>query len=136
MGAGGRTLDLQAVPRVTFTSPQVAAVGLAPAEARERSLDVEVSRLELRDVPRAVVEHRMDGWVQAVAQRQSARILGVQAVGPNAAELLGEATLAVRLGLTIDDIVDTLHPYLTWVEGFRLAVQAFRIDVSKLSCCA
>ena len=136
VGAGGRLLDLRAVPRVTFTSPQVAAVGVGPREAREQGLDVDVSRLGLEHVPRAIVEHRTQGWVQVVAEKGSGRILGAQAVAPNAAELLGEATVAVRLGLTIEDVTDTLHPYLTWVEGFKLAVQAFRTDVSALSCCA
>ena len=136
VGTGGRTLDLRAVPRVTFTSPQVASVGLGPAEARKRGLEVDVSRLGLEHVPRAIVEHRTEGWVQVVAEKASGRIIGAQAVAPNAAELLGEATVAVRLGLTIQDVTDTLHPYLTWVEGFKLAVQAFQTDVSKLSCCA
>ena len=136
VGAGGRTLDLRAVPRVTFTSPQVAAVGVGPGDARAQGLDVDVSRLGLEHVPRAIVEHRTDGWIQVVAEQGNGRIVGAQAVAPNAAELLGEATVAVRLGLTIDDVTDTLHPYLTWVEGFKLAVQAFRTDVSKLSCCA
>lgn len=135
-GAGGRTLDLRAVPRITFTSPQVASVGLGPGQARDQGLEVQVSRLGLEHVPRAIVEHRTDGWIQVVAEKESGRILGAQAVAPNAAELLGEATVAVRLGLTIRDVTDTLHPYLTWVEGFKLAVQAFETDVSKLSCCA
>lgn len=134
--AGERTLDLRAVPRVTFTSPQVAAVGVSAAEARERGLEVEVGRLGLEHVPRALVEHRTEGWIQVVAERDSGRILGVHAVGPNAAELLGEATLAVRLGLTVEDLTDTLHPYLTWGEGLKLAAQSFRMDVSRLSCCA
>ena len=136
VGKGGRTLDLRVVPRVTFTSPQVASVGVTPAEARERGVEVDVSRLGLEDVPRAIVEHRTEGWVQVVADRKSGEIIGVQAIGPNAGELLGEAALAVRMRLTIDDVVDTLHAYLTWVEGFKLAVQALRVDVSKLSCCA
>ena len=136
LGEGGGKLDLRAVPRVTFTSPQVAAVGLSPSEARANGVEVEVSRLGLEHVPRALVEHRATGWIQVVAEKDSGRIVGVQAIGPNAAELLGEATLAVRLGLTIDQVTETLHPYLTWVEGFKLAVQAFRMDVSKLSCCA
>lgn len=136
VGTGGRTLDLRAVPRVTFTSPQVASVGVGPAQARDQGLEVDVSRLGLEHVPRAIVEHRTEGWVQVVADKESGRILGAQAVAPNAAELLGEAAVAVRLGLTIQDVTDTLHPYLTWVEGFKLAVQAFRTDVSKLSCCA
>lgn len=136
VGTGGRTLDLRAVPRVTFTSPQVASVGIGPAQAREQGIEVDVSRLGLEHVPRAIVELRTAGWIQVVAEKESGRILGAQAVAPNAAELLGEATVAVRLGLTIQDVTDTLHPYLTWVEGFKLTVQAFETDVSKLSCCA
>ena len=136
LGEGGRTLDLRAVPRVTFTSPQVASVGIGRHEALERGLDVDVSRLGLEHVPRALVEHRTDGWIQVVAEKGTGRIVGVQGVGPHAAEMLGEAALAVRLNLTIEQVTDTLHPYLTWVEGFKLAVQGFRTDVSKLSCCA
>lgn len=136
VGSGGRTLDLGAVPRVTFTSPQVATVGLGPDAARSQGLEVDVSRLGLDHVPRAIVEHRTEGWIQVVAEKGSGRIVGAQAVAPYAAELLGEATVAVRLGLTIQDVTETLHPYLTWVEGFKLAVQAFHTDVSKLSCCA
>ncbi|HUF64569.1 MAG TPA: mercury(II) reductase [Gemmatimonadaceae bacterium] len=136
VGEGGRTLDLRTVPRVTFTSPQVASVGIGPGEAHDHGMDVAVSRLGLEHVPRALVEHRTDGWIQVVAEKKTGRIVGVQAVGPHAAELLGEAALVVRLGLTIEQVTDTLHPYLTWVEGFKLAVQAFRMDVSKLSCCA
>lgn len=92
--------------------------------------------MALEHVPRAIVEHRTDGWIEVVAEKGSGRTLGAHAVAPNAAELLGEATVAVRLGLTIQDVTDTLHPYLTWVEGFKLAVQALETDVSKLSCCA
>jgi mercuric reductase len=132
----GRELDLTAVPRVTFTDPQVAAVGVTEAHAAEQGIDVEATRLELGHVPRALVEHRAHGWVKIVAERRSGRILGVHAVAPHAGELLGEATLAVRLGLTLQDIQDTMHPYLTWGEGLKLAAQSFSVDVSKLSCCA
>jgi mercuric reductase len=57
-------------------------------------------------------------------------------VAPNAGEFMGEATLAVRFGLTARDIAGTLHPYLTWGESVKLAAQGFAMDVSKLSCCA
>ena len=133
---GDRELDLRAVPRVTFTDPQMAAVGMTEKEARERGLQVETVRLGLENVPRALVEHRAEGWIKIVAAKETGRILGVHAVAPFAGELLGEATLAVRLGLTTDQLADTFHPYLTWGEGLKLAAQAFRSDVAKLSCCA
>ena len=136
LGEASRAVDLSAVPRVTFTSPQLAAVGLTPNEAEQRGLRVDVRRLDLEHVPRALVEHQAAGWIEIVAEQGTGRILGVHAVAPSAGELLGEATLAVRLGLTISDLADTLHPYLTWVEGLKLAAQTFTTDVSKLSCCA
>ncbi len=133
---GSEELDLRAVPRVVFTSPQLAAVGLNEKEAAAEGLLTEVGTLELPHLPRAAVEHTEAGWVRVVAESGSGRILGLQAVAPNAAELLGSATLAIRKGLTVEDVVETLHPYLTWVEGFKLAAQTVSQDVSKLSCCA
>lgn len=136
MLSGSVELDVSAVPRVTFTSPQVAAVGITAAEAEAAGLAVEATRLALEHVPRALVEHRRDGWVKMVAESGTRRILGVHAIGPNAAELLGEATLAVRKGLTVEDLVETMHPYLTWVEAMKLVAQSFTTDVAQLSCCA
>jgi mercuric reductase len=56
-------------------------------------------------------------------------------VGPRAADVIVEATLAVRVGLTVDDVIDTVHPFLTFSESFKQACQAFRRDTSTMSCC-
>jgi mercuric reductase len=53
-----------------------------------------------------------------------------------AGDVIQEATLAIRFGLTVQDIVETFHPYLTMVEGLKLAALTFKKDVAKLSCCA
>jgi mercuric reductase len=131
-----RELDLRVVPSVTFTSPQVASVGLTEAGARAAGYDVEVSVLEMRDVPRSLVSHDTRGLVKIVADAASGKLLGVHAVAPNAGELMGEAALAIRFGLTAGDVTGTLHPYLTWGEAFKLAVQGLTMEVTKLSCCA
>lgn len=136
LGAADRELDLSAVPRVTFTAPQVATVGRTADEARAAGLDVDARRLDLEHVPRAAVERERGGWIEVVAERGTGRVLGVHAIAPHAGEIVGAAALAVRLGLTLDDITETLHPYLTWIEGLKLAARAFTKDVSKLSCCA
>lgn len=124
------------VPRVMFTDPQIAAVGMTEAEAREAGHSVEVRRLDLENVPRALVEHDTRGFIKVVAEAESGRVLGVHAVAPHAGELMGEAALAIRFGLTVRDLAETLHPYLTWGEGVKLAAQTFTKDVAKLSCCA
>jgi mercuric reductase len=71
-----------------------------------------------------------------VSEAGTDRLLGAHVVAPNAGDVIGEATLAVRFGLTSRDVVSTLHPYLTWGEGLKLAAQTFTKDVAKLSCCA
>jgi mercuric reductase len=131
-----RELDLSAVPNVTFTSPQVGSVGLTEVGAREAGYNVEVSTLAMEHVPRALVSRDTRGLVKIVAEAGSGKLLGVHAVAPNAGEFMGEATLALRFGLTVRDLVGTLHPYLTWVESLKLAAQGFTSDVTKLSCCA
>ncbi len=131
-----RELDLSAVPNVTFTSPQVGSVGLTEANARAAGYNAEVSVIAMEHVPRAIVSRDTRGLVKIVADAGSGKILGIHAVAPNAGEFIGEATLAVRFGLTSRDIAGTLHPYLTWVESVKLAAQGFTSDVTKLSCCA
>ena len=131
-----RELDLSAVPSVTFTSPQVGSVGMTEAGAREAGHHVQVSTLELAHIPRALVSRDTRGLVKIVAESGSGKLLGVHTVGPYAGELMGEATLAVRFGLTTADLTSTLHPYLTWIESLRLTAQGFAMDVSRLSCCA
>ena len=131
-----REFDLSVVPNVTFTSPQVASVGLTESGARDAGYEVNVSVLDMAQVPRALVSHHTTGLVKVVADAESGRILGVHAIAVNAGDFIGEAALAVRFGLTAQDLTGTLHPYLTWGEALKLAAQGFTSDVTKLSCCA
>lgn len=129
-------IDLRAVPRVAFTDPQVAAVGMSEAEARGAGLHIQVTTLPVSAMPRAIVSHRTHGVIKLVAEAGTDRLLGAHMVAANAGDVIGEAALAVRFGLTTRDLVSTLHAYLTWGEGLRLAGQTFTKDVAKLSCCA
>ena len=131
-----RELDLSVVPNVTFTAPQVASVGLTEASARAAGLHVDVSVLNMADVPRALVSYDRRGMLKLVTESGSGRILGIHAVAPNAGEMMGEATLAIRFGLTGKDLSGTLHPYLTWVESVKLVAQGGSAGVQRLSCCA
>lgn len=135
-GDDPRELDLSAVPNVTFTAPQVASVGLTEGAARAAGYHVDVSALDMADVPRALVSYDRRGLVKLVTESASGRILGVHTVAPNAGEFMGEATLAVRFGLTARDLSGTLHPYLTWVESLKMVAQGGSAGVQKLSCCA
>ena len=133
---GDERLDYTALPRVTFTHPQVAAVGLTEAQAVEQGLEVEVRTLPLEAVPRAAVNLDTRGFVKIVAEREGGRIVGATAVAENAGDLILAAVYAVQFKLTTDDVANTWAPYLTMSEGFKLAAQIFTRDISKLSCCA
>ncbi len=131
-----QTYDLSALPKVTFTDPGVAAVGLSEAEAEEQGYQVITSTLPLEYVPRSLAAHDTRGFVKLVADGASRRILGAQILASEAGEMIMEPTLAIKFGLTIEDITSTFHPYLTLAEGIKLAAQTFDKDVAQLSCCA
>ena len=155
LGAG-QSLDLSVLPRVTFTDPAVATVGLTEESARSagieplvsklplehvpraRSAGIEplVSKLPLEHVPRALAARDTRGFVKLVADATTRRIVGAQIVASEAGEMIMEPALAIRFGLTIEDLNSTLHPYLTLAEGIKLAALTFDKDVAALSCCA
>jgi mercuric reductase len=132
----GRRYDLSALPKVTFTDPAVSSVGLTENEARARGIEPRVSKLPLEYVPRALAAHDTRGFIKLVADAGTKRIIGAHILAAEAGEMILEPALATKLGLTIDDVTSTFHPYLTLSEGIKLAAQAFTKDVAKLSCCA
>ncbi len=136
MTGGNATLDLSAMPAVMFTDPQVATVGLTEAEAIKRGFTVETRVLDLENVPRALVNFDTNGFIMMVADRDSGKLLGVQAVAGDAGELIQTAVMALRAGMTVQAIGDEMFPYLTMVEGLKLCAQTFTKDVKQLSCCA
>ncbi|TKX55533.1 mercury(II) reductase [Halorubrum sp. SP3] len=129
------SIDYDAVPAVVFTSPEVAAVGTTELEHTEEHGTYSCRTVQMEDVPRAKAVKDTDGLVQVVKHHETDEIVGVHTVGPRAADMIVEATLAVKFGLTVGDIIDTVHPFPTFSEAFKQACQAFRRDTSKMSCC-
>ncbi len=127
---------LTTVPRVTFTDPAVASVGMTESRARELGEDVMVATLPLKHVPRALVSQDTRGLIKVVASRDSRRLLGVHIVAAEAGEMIQEASMAMRFGIRVDELAAALHPYLTYSEGIKLACQSLEKDVANLSCCA
>ncbi|MBX0325504.1 mercury(II) reductase [Halomicroarcula sp. F13] len=129
------SIDYDAVPAVVFTSPEVAAVGTTELESMDEHGTCSCRTIQMADVPRAKAVKNTEGLVQVVKHHETDEIVGVHMVGPRAADMIMEATLAVKFGLTVDDIIDTVHPFPTFSEAFKQACQAFRRDTSKMSCC-
>lgn len=136
MTGGQARLDLEVLPAVVFTDPEVASVGWTAADAARRGIEVVSRRLTLDQVPRAIVSRHTQGLITVVAEGGTGRIVGVHVVAPTAGELIATAALAIRQGLTVEDLAGLLVPYLTMSEGLKLAAQTFSRDVSRLSCCA
>ncbi|HET9239241.1 MAG TPA: mercury(II) reductase [Oligoflexus sp.] len=134
---GGETaLDLAAMPAVIFTDPQIATVGFSEAEAHHAGIETQSRLLTLEHVPRALANFDTRGFIKLVAEAGSSRLIGVQAVAAEAGELIQTAALAISCRLTVEDLANRLFPYLTMVEGLKLAAQTFNKDLKQLSCCA
>lgn len=128
--------DNAAMPAIVFTDPQVASVGLTEAEARDGKLTVRTSVLPLEHLPRALAARDTRGLVKLVADAGSGRLLGAHILAPEGGDSIQTAALALRHKMTTAELAETVFPYLTTVEGLKLAAQAFEKDVTRLSCCA
>lgn len=125
-----------AMPWVVFTDPQVAGVGLSEAAAKDAGHQVKTSILPLDQVPRALAARDTRGLIKLVADAQTDRLLGGQILAPEGADSIQTLVLALKAGMTTKSLGETIFPYLTTVEGLKLAAQTFNKDVAMLSCCA
>lgn len=116
-----RSTDSLVMPRVTFTSPEVAAVGVSPETASRSGL--RAVTVAHREVDRAVAEQDTNGYSTLVLDRRG-RIVGSTIVGPRAGESIGEATLAIQNGLRAQAVASTTHPYPTYSDGIWNAAVA------------
>ncbi|PIW27633.1 MAG: mercury(II) reductase [Rhodospirillales bacterium CG15_BIG_FIL_POST_REV_8_21_14_020_66_15] len=128
--------DNAAMPWVAFTDPQVAGVGLSEAAARAAGFEVKTSVVPLDQVPRALAARDTRGLIKLVAEAKTDRLLGCQILAPEGADSIQTMVLAMKHGMTAKDLGETIFPYLTTVEGLKLAAQGFGKDVTMLSCCA
>ena len=128
--------DNAAMPVVVFTDPNVATVGRTEAAARAAGIDVRTTVLGLENVPRALAARDTRGLIKLVAEAATMRLIGAHILAPEGADSIQTAVMAIKAGMTVDELGATVFPYLTTVEGLKLAAQTFGKDVTKLSCCA
>jgi dihydrolipoamide dehydrogenase len=115
--------DNRAVPAVVFTDPEIAWVGLTEREAQEQKIPVTVGRFPLRALGRARTLGRTEGLTKVLSHPVSGLVLGVGMVGPQASELIAEATLALEMGATVEDLMVTIHPHPTLSESIMEAAE-------------
>lgn len=131
-----RRIDYRTLPRVTFTSPAVASVGMTDEEANQSGLACECRVLPLTQVPRAIVNRDTRGVAKIVAERESGRVLGVHLLAEGAGDAILAAVYALEADFTVEQLATAWTPYLTMAETIKLTAQSFTRDVAALSCCA
>jgi pyruvate/2-oxoglutarate dehydrogenase complex dihydrolipoamide dehydrogenase (E3) component len=125
-GLGGGRVSRLVMPWATYTSPEVAHVGMYERDAVEAGYEVHTITIPLHDVDRAVLDGQEDGFFRVHLRKGSDRILGATLVAEHAGDMIGEIVLAMTAGIGLGKISGTIHPYPTQGEVFRKAADAWR----------
>ncbi len=128
--------DHSSLPWVVFTDPQVAGAGLDETQAATQNIPYEVSKLELKDVPRAIAAYDTRGFIKLIRNTETDKLIGARVIAPEGGELIKQLSMAIKYGITVKELAESFYPYLTLGEGIKLAAISFGKDVAKLSCCA
>ncbi len=113
------------IPWCTYTTPEIARVGLNEKDAADQGIAIDTYTQELADVDRAILEGEEDGFVRIVTKKGADRILGATIVARNAGDMIGEVTLAMTHGLGLKKIASAIHPYPTQAEAIRKVGDAY-----------
>ena len=119
-----RPINYNQVPGCTYCAPEIGSVGLTERQARERGYDVAIGTFKFGILGRARIANEIEGFVKIVAEKKYDEILGVHMIGPRATELVAEATLALRLECTVEELVRTIHAHPTMSEAVGEAAHA------------
>jgi dihydrolipoamide dehydrogenase len=117
--------DYRAVPRVTFTTPEVASVGLSEADCLKRDLPIKKAVAPINIIGRANIANQKDGFVKVITDRKGI-LIGATIVSPHAGEMIHELGLAIHHELTAADVATTLHAFPSWSEAVRVACSKIR----------
>lgn len=115
--------DNKVIPFVVFNDPEISSVGLTESEAKEKGKDIIVGKFPFAALGRAQTLNQTDGFVKWIAGKDTGVILGMQCVGPGASDIVSEATLAIELGATLEDVALTIHPHPTLPESLMEAAE-------------
>ena len=128
-------IDYNAVPYTIFTDPQLAGVGFTEDEQIKQMGVCACRTLSFKNVPKAIIIHRTEGFIKMVIDPNTKQILGVHMLAPNASELIAEAMMLVKNKNTINDVINSLPMFPTLSEAIKIVAISFIKDISKLSCC-
>lgn len=115
--------DYKAVPWAVFCDPEIAVAGLTEKEAAEKGIKTKSGKFPFAALGKAIATNSTDGFIKVVVNEKDDSIVGVHIVGPEAANLIAEATLAIEMGATVEDLARTIHTHPTLPEGFPEAAE-------------
>lgn len=119
--------DYRVLPRVTYTDPEVASVGLTEAEATAKGIAFDVTRYDLDDLDRAIAEGEAKGFVKILTVPEKERILGATIIASHAGEMIAELVFAMRHNLPLGKLMAAIHSYPTWSEANKFAAGQYRL---------
>ena len=123
-GHAGQPINYDHVPRCTYTEPEIGSVGLTESQAKQQGHDVRIGTFPFRALARARMAGETDGFVKIVAGKKYDEILGVHIIGPRATELIAEAVMALRMEVTVEELIKTIHAHPTMSEAVGEAAHA------------
>lgn len=123
---GRSKLSELVIPWCTYTDPEIAHVGLYPAEARQNGIPVKTYTVLMHDVARAVMDGEEEGFVKIHVREGSDRILGATVVASHAGEMINAVSLAIKSGMGLLALADVIHPFPTQAQGIKMAADAYR----------
>ena len=123
-GQDARPINYDHVPGCTYCDPEIGSVGLTEAEAKARGFEVRVGTFPFGVLGRAKMAQETDGFVKIVADKKYDELLGVHMIGPRSTELVAEATVALRLESTVEELIRTIHAHPTFAEAVGEAAHA------------
>ncbi len=131
----GIDADYTGLPWVVFTDPQVSGAGMDENDAELAGIPYETSVIPLSEVPRSQAALDTRGFIKLIRNPETDKLIGARIVAPEGGELAMQTSLAIKYGITVEELANSFHPYLTLSEGVKLAAITFHKDVAELSCC-
>ena len=118
----GYDMDYAVIPSGIFTTPEIGTVGLSEAQAVAAGHEVVTNTFQFRELGKAQAMAELPGLFKVIADAKNGKVLGVHIAGAHATDLIAEATLAMKMGATVNDIAKTIHAHPTLAEGLWEAV--------------
>ena len=116
------TMDYSAVPNFIYTDPEIASVGLKSEEAVEKGMDIIEGKATFKTNAMAHALQETSGFVKTVIDKKTRKILGIHMFGPHATDLLAEAVTIVKIGMTLENLKNVIHPHPTLSETVKESV--------------